>query len=178
MCRRSGTSRLVAGIFGVGLLVLAIAVTPANAANKQKKHQNTARKHQQGAAAAPTAGQAIIAGSVKNRAGHGVAGALVRVQHLVPHRNRAQGSSRHVRTNHAGDFTIRAPLGRYAITASKRGVGSQRAFLTPSPGSATRLTIIITPHHGHHYGHHHHAHHAIVRHVPTPPGSVGTSTKH
>jgi hypothetical protein len=154
------------------LLVFAITVTPADAGKKRKKaHVNG---EQGGNAAAPAAGKAVIAGSVRNRAGHAVAGANIRLQHLAPHRNRATGGGPHARTNHNGDFTLRAPIARYAIIASKRGVGSQRAFITPSPGSATRLTLIISPHHHHHHRHRHH--HRAVR-VPTPPGSTGTSTR-
>ena len=151
------------------MLLLAIAVTPADAAKKRKKAKPQA--HQPGAAA--VAGNAVISGSVRNRAGHGVGGATVRLQHLAAHRNHAKGGGPHVRTNRNGDFTLRAPVARYAIIASKRGVGSQRAFVTPSPGSSTRVTLIISPHHRHHHRRHHHR---AVR-VPTPPGSTGTSTR-
>jgi hypothetical protein len=160
------------------MLLLAIAVTSADAAKKPKKTK--AQGHPPGAAAAGAAapGNAVIAGSVKNRAGHGVAGATVRLQHLASHRNHAKGAGPHVRTNRAGDFTLRAPVARYAIIASKRDVGSQRAFITPSAGSSTRLTIIIAPHH-HHRHHHRHRHHRPVPvRVPTPPRSTGTSTQH
>jgi len=162
----------------VSLLLFAFAVTPVDA--KTHKHQK-AQKHSSssGTAAAPAAGRVTVGGSVKNRAGHAVVGALVRLQHLAPHRNRATGGGPHVRTNRAGEFTLSAPVGRYALFASKPGVGSQRAFVTPSPGSVTRVTLIISPHHKHH--HHkrpHHRRHVVpAKRVATPPGAVGTSTK-
>jgi len=152
------------------VVMLALTATPANAAKKHKKQQQNVHK-QNGGAPAASAGQFTVARSVKNRAGHAVAGALVRLQHLAAHKNRASGGSRHVRTNKAGDFTIHAPVGRYALFASKPSVGSVRAFVTPSPGSTTRVTLIIAPHHHRH--HHHRPHHRRLvtpKRVPAPPG--------
>ena len=153
------------------VLVLGFAIAPADAAKHGKKAKSH-RHHKR--AAAVSNGNATISGSVRNRAGHGVAGAVVRLQHLAAHRNRVKGGGPHVRTNGAGEFTLHAPVARYAVVATKRGVGSQRAFVTPSAGSTTRLHLILSRHKGHHHHHRHKKHHPHVVTTPVPGPSNAT----